>query len=76
MKTLIEVKSRQEGDAIRSALEDQEMRAMAVVLGTLRSLTTKRVRQRVLDFAADKLSEELPFESSPPVGQIAKEAMK
>jgi hypothetical protein len=78
MKALIEVKSRQEGDAIRSALEDKEMRAMAVVLGTLRSLTTDRVRKRVLEFALDKLDEqkELALEPPTPLGQIAKEAMK
>ena len=56
MKATIEVKSKHEADAIREALLDPELRAQAVVLGTLRPLSPT-VRKRVTQFILDRLNE-------------------
>jgi hypothetical protein len=60
MKTKIEVQTRREGEQIRRALEDPQVRAFVLVMGTLRALPSDRARERVLRFVDDKLAEELP----------------
>jgi hypothetical protein len=61
MKANIEVKDRREADAIRVALEDETTRAIVVVMGILRGLSSERARQRVLQYVMDALGE---FEQS------------
>jgi hypothetical protein len=56
VKANIEVKDRREADAIRAGLEDQELRAMAVVLGIFRQLPDGKTQRRVLNFVLDKLN--------------------
>lgn len=58
MKTSIEVKDRREGDLIRAALGDHEVRAFVLVCGALSQLPTDRARGRVLRFVADTLEEQ------------------
>jgi hypothetical protein len=57
MKASIEVKDRREADAIRTALEDQMIRASVVIAGLLLPFTP-RARKRVLTFVMDKLDED------------------
>jgi|KBSSwiStaDraftv2_1062776.scaffolds.fasta_scaffold7877485_1 hypothetical protein len=56
MKTTIEVKDRKEGDAIKRAMDDPEIRAFVVITGVLLpfSLPTRR---RMLDFVAGHFKE-------------------
>lgn len=54
MKTTLEVKTRSEGDAIKRGLEDQETRAIVVLLGTLAALPDG-TRQRVLEYVASRV---------------------
>jgi len=58
MKTTIDVVNRREGEQIRRALEDPQVRAFVKVMGTLLALNSDRARERVLRFVADKLDEE------------------
>lgn len=55
MKANINVTNRKEADAIRSGLEDPEVRAMVIVSGLLRQLPDDKTRHRVLNFVMDKL---------------------
>lgn len=57
MKKTIDVKDRNEGNAIARALDDPTMRATVTTIGYLLPLSPKD-RQRVLTFVADKLSDE------------------
>lgn len=57
MKKTIDVKDRNEGNAIALALEDPTTRAMVTMVGYLLPLSPKQ-RERVLAFVADKLSDE------------------
>jgi len=58
MKATIEVRDRSEKQAIEQALTDPATRAFVVITGTLMQLPTDRARARVLDWVADKLTEE------------------
>lgn len=58
MKANIEVKDRREADAIKAGLEDPVMRAMVIIIGTLKALPTKRAQARVLQYVSDRLEEE------------------
>lgn len=58
MKSSIDVSSRKEADAIKSGLEDPEVRAFVVVLGTLKELEP-RARQRVLQNVIDRFSDDV-----------------
>lgn len=54
MKANIEVTSRGEGEAIRAGLEDPEMRAYVVALGTMKLLPDERARLRLVKFLIDR----------------------
>lgn len=56
MKTTIEVKDRKEGDQIKKALEDPQIRAFVVIAGVLLPFS-RQTQQRVLNFVADHLKE-------------------
>jgi len=56
MKANIDVKDRREADAIKRGLEDPELRAIAVLMGTLTSLTPTEQR-RVLTWVTDRLED-------------------
>ena len=58
MKTWIEVVNRKEGEFIRRALEEPDIRAFVKVVGTLKPLPSDRARMRVLRHVADYLDEE------------------
>lgn len=58
MKANIEVKSREEGNALKAGLNDPVLRAMVTTVGVLMSLPTDRARRRVLEYVADRLDEE------------------
>lgn len=58
MRVSINCLTRQEGAAIKRALEDETARALVVTLGTLLHLPSDRARQRVLEWVADKFAEE------------------
>jgi len=58
MKTSIEVLNRREGEQIRRALEDPQVRAFVKVMGTLLALPSDRSRERALRFVADQLDED------------------
>lgn len=60
MKTRIDVKDRNEAEAIRRALAHPETRALVVVMGTLLALETTNEQRRCLAFVADKLADEVP----------------
>lgn len=51
MKMTIDVRSREEGDAIRLAMEDPETRAHMVITGLLLQLPDMEARSRVLHCA-------------------------
>ena len=55
MKTNIEVKSREEGNAIKTALEDPTVRAFVTTMGVLLALPSNTVRARVLKNVSDQL---------------------
>lgn len=57
MKATIDVKDRNEGNAIRDGLQIPTMRAAVIIAGLLLPLSD-RARKRVLDFVVDKLDEE------------------
>jgi hypothetical protein len=57
MKTMIEVSTRREGEALRAGLEDPNVRAFVKVMGILRGLPSDRARQRVLSFVTDSFEE-------------------
>jgi O-methyltransferase involved in polyketide biosynthesis len=56
MKTTIEVKDRKEGDAIKRAMDDPEIRAFVVISGVLLPFS-RSTQQRVLDFVAGHFKE-------------------
>ena len=58
MKVAIEVKNRREAEAVRSAMEHKETRALVLVLGHLLRLKSDRARARVLNFVYDSLDEQ------------------
>lgn len=58
MKVAVDVKNRQEADAVRRAMDDPQTRAYVLVVGTLLSLPSDRARQRVMRFVADHLNED------------------
>ena len=60
MKTTIEVTNRAEGEQIRRALTDPQVRAFVLVMGALVTLPSDRARERVLRFVDDQLAEEDP----------------
>jgi hypothetical protein len=60
MKTPIDVKNRNEGQTIRRALADPQVRAFVLTMGTLLALPSDRARERVLRFVDDRLSEDDP----------------
>ena len=57
MKVAIEVKNREEGNILRTALADPTVRALALVMGTLLSLPSDLARRRVLAMVLDRLDE-------------------
>lgn len=59
MKTTIDVVNRAEGEQIRRALSDPQVRAFVKVMGTLQALPSARARERVLRFVDDKFDEEI-----------------
>ena len=78
MKITIDVKNRSEADAIRTALDEPDIRAFVIVAGTLRPLTP-RGRRRVLEYVVDLVDEgelvaPLPTVAIDPVRPFAKPA--
>jgi hypothetical protein len=67
MKTSIDVSNRKEGELIKRALEDRQVRAFVNVMGALMELPTIRARARVLRYFEDRLTED---EDDPAVGPI------
>ncbi len=57
MKVRIEVKDRHEAQAIREGLLDPATRALVIVMGLLRPLSSDRSRARVLTYVVDKFDE-------------------
>lgn len=57
MKATVEVKDRNEADAIRTGLEDPAVRAFVVIMGALRPLTS-RAQARVMRYVTDKLEDD------------------
>jgi hypothetical protein len=57
MKVSIEVKDRQEAAAVRAAMDDAEVRAFVLIVGTLLPLS-EGGRRRVLQFVSDQVAEE------------------
>ena len=57
MKVAIEVSTLREGDAMRLALDDPEIRALVVMKGVLLSLPNEQVQLRVLRVLVDGLPE-------------------
>lgn len=57
-KTAIDVKNREEGNAIKAALEDPVIRASVVVAGVLKQLPSDRARARVVAYVQDVLAEQ------------------
>ena len=57
MKVAIEVSTLREGDAMRLALDDPEIRALVVMKGVLLDLPSEQVRLRVLKVLFDGVSE-------------------
>jgi hypothetical protein len=55
MKLSIEVRDKQERDAIRRAIEDSEVRAIVVVIGTLLPFSD-RARQRMITYVANAIA--------------------
>lgn len=58
MKASIDVRNRDEGDAIKRAFEDPTFHAFAILVGVLANLPTDRARRRVLSWVADKFDED------------------
>ena len=58
MKVSIEVKDRQERDALLAAMANPAARAQTLVAGILLQLPSDRARRAVLTFVADVLDEE------------------
>lgn len=56
MTAKVEVNSKSEGEAIKTALDDPTVRAIAIVLGVLKPLSEK-ARGRVLAYIRDQLDE-------------------
>jgi hypothetical protein len=57
MKANIDVKDRREADAIKRGLEDPELRAIAVLMGTLTGLAPG-TRRRVMTWVVDRLEDQ------------------
>lgn len=57
MKANIEVQNRQEAEAIRIGLEDPELRAQAIILGMMKSLSP-HIRARVMKWVQERLGED------------------
>lgn len=58
MKVAIEVKNRDEADAIKRAMADPAMRATVVVAGSLMALPSDTARRRVLAYVQGYLAEQ------------------
>lgn len=61
MKATIEVKDKQERDAIKRGLEDPSVRAFVVIFGTLQALPNDYVRKRVLTYVMDRIADDDPL---------------
>lgn len=57
MKTTIEVQSKQEGELIKTALDDPTTRAFVQIIGALLPFSPK-ARARILAFVNDNLEQE------------------
>lgn len=58
MKTTIEVKDRNEGNAIKRGLDDPTVRAFTVMMGILAELPSVKARARVLQFVKESFDEQ------------------
>jgi hypothetical protein len=58
MKVAIEVKNRDEANALKVAMADPTARAFTLVIGTLLQLPTDKARRRVLGYVRDHLEED------------------
>jgi hypothetical protein len=58
MKVGIDCHDRREGELIRVALADPEVRAFVKVMGVLLPLSSDRARARVLSYVTDQMDEE------------------
>lgn len=56
MKVSVDLANRQEGDAVRRALEDPTLKTVAIVSGLLLELETISQRLRVLRFVQDLIA--------------------
>jgi hypothetical protein len=63
LKITVKCQTKKEGAAIKLAMEDETTRAFVVVMGNLLQLPSKRARERVLKWVADKLDEDHEKES-------------
>jgi len=57
MHTRINVNNKNEANAIQLAMTDPAIRAFVIVCGLLQALPSDRARKRVLDYAADLVSD-------------------
>lgn len=57
MKTYIDVANRKEAVLLRRGLEQEDVRAMVLVMGALAVLPTDRARARALRFVSDMLTD-------------------
>lgn len=57
MKAHIEVKDKDERDAVERAMGDPVTRATVIVMGHLLALPTDRARRRAMEYVKDELAE-------------------
>lgn len=58
MKFAIEVNDKNEGQAIKDALEDPVLKAAVLIVGILRKLPSDKIRRRVLRNVAESLDDQ------------------
>lgn len=63
MKTYVDVSNRKEAVLLRRGLEQEDVRALVLVMGALAVLPTDRARVRALRFVSDMLTELNPAQN-------------
>ncbi len=71
MKIAIEVENRRQGQAIKTALADREVRAFVLIMGELIPLPSDRARARVLRYVEDHLHEQNELRQAAPPADLA-----